>query len=118
MKPQAAGPQSGTNFYAARTADRYLPRQRSPAHARGLRLQRTRKECEEGAHRLGVPALPALDALVECVLAQAGALGCKLTGAGFGGACVALVNAGSGEHVKLGALEACQQRGHRGSVLL
>jgi galactokinase len=150
-----------------------------PRTLAGSGYNERRKECEEAAHRLGVPALrdvtdagqveelpdpwrrrarhvvsenarvlraargvdavefgrlmndshaslrddfevsvPALDALVECVLAQAGALGCKLTGAGFGGACVALVNAGSGEHVKLGALEAYQQRGHRGSVLL
>jgi galactokinase len=44
--------------------------------------------------------------------------GCKLTGAGFGGACVALVAAGSGPEIKQAALEAFSTRGFRGSVLL
>lgn len=63
-------------------------------------------------------SVTALDALVESVLEQAGAFGCKLTGAGFGGACVALVHAGSAAHVRTGALEAYGRRGYGGSVLL
>jgi galactokinase len=63
-------------------------------------------------------SIPALDALVEALLAQPPVFGCKLTGAGFGGACVALLARGSGTEVKRGALEAFATRGFRGSVLL
>ena len=50
----------------------------------------------------------------RCVVAQEGVYGCKLTGAGFGGACVALLREGEGERVKQAALRAYAQRGHRG----
>jgi len=63
-------------------------------------------------------SVPALDALVECVVAQGGVYGCKLTGAGFGGACVALLHAGEGDRVKDAALRAYARRGHRGKVLV
>jgi galactokinase len=62
--------------------------------------------------------VPALDALVECVMEQADAYGCKLTGAGFGGACVALLAAGEGERIKHNALAAFARRGYRGKVLV
>ena len=38
---------------------------------------------------------PALDAIVSAALAQPGCFGARMTGAGFGGAAVALVAAGS-----------------------
>jgi galactokinase len=63
-------------------------------------------------------SIDALDALVESLLQQPAVFGCKLTGAGFGGACVALLAAGSGPEVKQAALEAFSSRGFRGSVLL
>lgn len=63
-------------------------------------------------------SIEALDALVECVQQQPAVFGCKLTGAGFGGACVALLAAGSGAAVKEGALAAFARRGFAGSVLL
>jgi galactokinase len=42
---------------------------------------------------------PELDALVELAIAQPGCLGARLTGAGFGGCAIALVEAGSVERV-------------------
>jgi galactokinase len=62
-------------------------------------------------------SVPALDALVQVLMEQAGVFGCKLTGAGFGGACVALVAAGHGERIKRDALRAYADRGHRGRIL-
>jgi galactokinase len=63
-------------------------------------------------------SVPALDALVNCLLQQAEVFGCKLTGAGFGGACVALVAEGSAAQVKAAALDAFTREGYRGSALL
>jgi galactokinase len=63
-------------------------------------------------------SIDALDALVEALLEQPAVFGCKLTGAGFGGACVALLASGAGERVKNGALRAFAARGYRGTVLL
>jgi len=63
-------------------------------------------------------SVPALDRLVECLLGQRGVYGCKLTGAGFGGACVALLAAGTAAAVQAGALRSYADHGHRGSVLL
>ena len=63
-------------------------------------------------------SVPALDRLVECLLEQRGVYGCKLTGAGFGGACVALLAAGTTVEVQAGALRSYAEHGQRGSVLL
>ncbi|HET9693266.1 MAG TPA: galactokinase [Steroidobacteraceae bacterium] len=63
-------------------------------------------------------SIEALDALVEALLEQPAVFGCKLTGAGFGGACVALLAAGSGAQVKQAALRAFAARGFQGGVLL
>jgi galactokinase len=41
-------------------------------------------------------SIPALDTLCELLRAEPGAYGARLTGAGFGGACIALVEAGRG----------------------
>ena len=62
-------------------------------------------------------SVPALDVLVQTLMEQDGVHGCKLTGAGFGGACVALIAAGAGERIKQRALQAFAARGHRGRIL-
>jgi galactokinase len=63
-------------------------------------------------------SIEALDALVESLVEQPSVFGAKLTGAGFGGACVALLAAGAGAQVRRDALTAFANRGFRGSVLL
>jgi galactokinase len=63
-------------------------------------------------------SVPALDALVECLEAQPGVHGARLTGAGFGGACVALVDAPRADAAKEGALRAFAKRGFRGEPLV
>ncbi len=42
-------------------------------------------------------SIPALDVLCEALRAQPGVLGARLTGAGFGGACVALCRKGQAQ---------------------
>jgi galactokinase len=61
---------------------------------------------------------PALDALAAALQAQPGAFGARLTGAGFGGACVALVAAGAGAGVATGALAAYGATGYAGGRVL
>jgi galactokinase len=63
-------------------------------------------------------SVPALDALVECLEAQPGVHGARLTGAGFGGACVALVDIRSAEAAKDNALREFAKRGFRGEPLV
>jgi galactokinase len=63
-------------------------------------------------------SVPALDALVECLDAQPGVHGARLTGAGFGGACVALVDTAKAESAKKNALAAYASRGFRGEALV
>jgi galactokinase len=63
-------------------------------------------------------SVPALDALVGALRAQPGTFGARLTGAGFGGACVALVRAGSGPAVTAGALAAYARAGYEGVALV
>jgi galactokinase len=55
---------------------------------------------------------PELDALVECLCA-AGALGARLTGAGFGGCVVALVPADDAERIAKNATPAYRARTER-----
>ncbi|MBD0268796.1 MAG: galactokinase [Cyanobacteria bacterium Co-bin8] len=59
-----------------------------------------------------------LDQLVDILQASPGVFGARLTGAGFGGACVALVKAGEGVAIAKSALERYRQTGHQGSVLV
>lgn len=59
-----------------------------------------------------------LDKLVAILQSLPGVYGARLTGAGFGGACVALVKAGEGSAIAKTALEQYTQAGHHGSVLV
>jgi galactokinase len=62
---------------------------------------------------------PALDALAEALQRQPGVYGARLTGAGFGGACVALTRAGSAEELATRqALQALAALGLTGRVLV
>ncbi|BAY10323.1 galactokinase [Calothrix sp. NIES-2098] len=63
-------------------------------------------------------SVPALDILVEILQKTAGVFGARLTGAGFGGACVALVAAGKGRAIANHALEAYNQAGYTGQILV
>ncbi|MDQ3058288.1 MAG: galactokinase [Pseudomonadota bacterium] len=54
---------------------------------------------------------PGLDTLVALLQAQAGVFGARLTGAGFGGACVALCEAGALQAVARSVLAAYRQSG-------
>jgi galactokinase len=63
-------------------------------------------------------SVPALDALVDCLQQHPSVFGSRLTGAGFGGACVALVEAGAATDVKERTLREFAQRGYRGTALI
>ncbi|MGI9245997.1 MAG: galactokinase [Steroidobacteraceae bacterium] len=64
-------------------------------------------------------SVPALDVLVETLMEHAGVLGCKLTGAGFGGACVALLERGAGSgDLKQRVLASFAAKGFHGRLLL
>jgi galactokinase len=62
-------------------------------------------------------SIAALDELVDALQQHAKVFGARLTGAGFGGACVALVESGSAERVKSEVLAHYGQR-HRGGAAL
>ena len=61
---------------------------------------------------------PELDALVAILQRQPGVHGARLTGAGFGGACVALCDASALPHAAARAVEQYSAAGHRGRVLV
>ncbi|MBE7940552.1 MULTISPECIES: galactokinase [Ramlibacter] len=61
---------------------------------------------------------PALDQLVDLLQRQPGVFGARLTGAGFGGACVALCEAGRVMAVGAAVLPAYAAQGHHGAVLV
>lgn len=61
---------------------------------------------------------PGLDTLVALLQAQAGVFGARLTGAGFGGACVALCRAGAEREVAGAVLAAYAQAGGAGRQLV
>jgi len=63
-------------------------------------------------------SVEALDVLVEILQAHADVHGARLTGAGFGGACVALARAGTAADVKAAALREFATRGYRGAALV
>ncbi|MDM9379646.1 galactokinase [Chlorogloeopsis sp. ULAP01] len=63
-------------------------------------------------------SVTALDTLVEMLQKTSGVFGAKLTGAGFGGACVALVAAGEGKNIAIKVLEQYNNLGNTGRVLV
>jgi galactokinase len=63
-------------------------------------------------------SVPALDVLVALLQETSGVYGARLTGAGFGGACVALVAAGQAAAIGESARERYARAGHRGRVLV
>ncbi len=63
-------------------------------------------------------SVPALDRLVSLLQAHPDVFGARLTGAGFGGACVALCREHALAAVATGVLEAYARSGGRGSVLV
>jgi galactokinase len=63
-------------------------------------------------------SVPALDVLVETLMQHRGVHGCKLTGAGFGGAVVALVATDAADDLKPRVLAEFAGKGYEGSLLL
>jgi galactokinase len=63
-------------------------------------------------------SIPELDRLVDALRAAPGVLGARLTGAGFGGACVALCRAGQARAAAETALSNYNKDGRRGRILI
>ncbi len=63
-------------------------------------------------------SVPPLDRVVALLQAHADVQGARLTGAGFGGACVALCSSGSAHRIATGVLEAYVSEGGRGRLLV
>ena len=63
-------------------------------------------------------SVPALDRLVGILQQTPGVFGARLTGAGFGGACVALVAIGEGREIATKVLEQYNRTGDRGRILV
>ncbi len=63
-------------------------------------------------------SIPSLNALVDCLQRHPSVYGARLTGAGFGGAYVALVESGSQAAVGREALAQYASLGYRGAVLI
>jgi galactokinase len=63
-------------------------------------------------------SVPALDTLVAMLQETPGVFGARLTGAGFGGACVALVAAGKGEAISRDVMERYMRSGYTGRILV
>jgi galactokinase len=63
-------------------------------------------------------SIPELDALVDALRAAPGVFGARLTGAGFGGAVVALCRAGDEQQAAEAALAAYNKNGRQGRILI
>jgi galactokinase len=63
-------------------------------------------------------SIPELDELVALLRAQPGVYGARLTGAGFGGACVALCRSGQAREAALAAVAEYNKHGRQGRVLI
>ncbi|MBD1831249.1 galactokinase [Cyanobacteria bacterium FACHB-472] len=63
-------------------------------------------------------SVPALDTLVAMLQETPGVFGARLTGAGFGGACVALVEAGKAGAIAQNVLERYNKAGNTGRILV
>lgn len=63
-------------------------------------------------------SVPALDTLVAMLQETPGVIGARLTGAGFGGACVALVESGMGSTIAQTVLQNYNSAGNNGRILV
>jgi galactokinase len=63
-------------------------------------------------------SVPALDTLVTMLQETPGVFGARLTGAGFGGACVALVAAGKAQAIAQDVIEKYKRSGYVGRILV
>ncbi|MBL1178208.1 galactokinase [Pantanalinema sp. GBBB05] len=63
-------------------------------------------------------SVPALDTLVNLLQKTPGVFGARLTGAGFGGACVALVQVGAGNAIAETVLNQYNNMGYLGHILI
>ncbi|HEY9658818.1 MAG TPA: galactokinase [Allocoleopsis sp.] len=63
-------------------------------------------------------SVPALDTLVSMLQNTPNVFGARLTGAGFGGACVALVKQGEGKTIAATVLDQYNQAGFKGHILV
>lgn len=63
-------------------------------------------------------SVPALDTLVGILQKTPGVFGARLTGAGFGGACVALVASGQGRAIATKVLKQYSHTGNNGQILV
>ncbi|WP_017318383.1 galactokinase [Mastigocladopsis repens] len=63
-------------------------------------------------------SVPAVDTLVAMLQKTSGVFGARLTGGGFGGACVALVATGQGRGIATKVLEQFNQAGYTGRILV
>ncbi len=63
-------------------------------------------------------SIPELDELCALLRAQDGVVGARLTGAGFGGACVALCTAGHAQQAAEAALNEYNRNGRQGRILI
>lgn len=63
-------------------------------------------------------SIPELDELCALLRAQEGVVGARLTGAGFGGACVALCKAGRAQAAAAAALDEYNRNGREGRILI
>ena len=63
-------------------------------------------------------SIPELDQLTLLMQSQSGVFGARLTGAGFGGACVALCKRGMASQISDAVLAAYNAAGHRGRLLI
>jgi galactokinase len=63
-------------------------------------------------------SIPELDALVQALRDAPGVYGARLTGAGFGGAVVALCRAGEEQQAAEAALSAYNKQGRQGRIMI
>lgn len=63
-------------------------------------------------------SVPALDILVEILQPTPGVFGARLTGAGFGGACVALVTSRQGREIVTKVVEEYKYTGYKGEIVV
>ena len=63
-------------------------------------------------------SVPEIDLIVDLARVDPAVYGARLTGAGFGGACVALVEAGQATAIANAACERYSRAGYRGHVLV